>query len=238
MINQSNLAQAKTVLTNLGFPKFFSILNKRKKAIIDLKKLNDETTTIASYIDFESSAVKNITSDIEFQLGNPFITIELEGADKELTKSSVRGSIVKAVSKLQGYHSLTTSAIDNYIDYDKVIYDTFTSGLFDIVGVVTGSMFKTTLDVFVLPNKTSLPLKPDLNWFISEYENYLSYEPKDSSDAHGYKVDQVQFNKEYALLQQWVDNAYDLDALQKGDIELYTKINACKSVATILSQLK
>lgn len=235
MLDKTQLKELKMTLTNLGFPKFFSILNKRKKAIINLSDMSPETELVSSYIDFESDPKANILTSIRYRLGSPTLTINMgdnvSDIDK-LTDSKLRVALIKIISSIEGYTTVHPTPIDSYVDYDKVIYDMFMQGLFDVVGVYNKNAFNSTLEVYVISNTTSLPISPDLDWFIKSYTEYLE---RDEIDK--FKIDKNKLDLEYKLLKRWIDTGYDVELLCKGNVSLYSKIQACETIATILKMV-
>lgn len=235
MLDKTQLKELKMTLTNLGFPKFFSILNKRKKAIINLSNMSPETELVSSYIDFESDPKANILTSIRYRLGSPTLTINMgdnvSDIDK-LTDSKLRVALIKIISSIEGYNTVHPTPIDSYVDYDKVIYDMFMQGLFDVVSVYNKNAFNSTLEVYVISNTTSLPISPDLDWFIKSYTEYLE---RDEIDK--FKIDKNKLDLEYKLLKRWIDTGYDVELLCKGNVSLYSKIQACETIATILKMV-
>lgn len=235
MLDKTQLKELKMTLTNLGFPKFFSILNKRKKAIINLSDMSPETELVSSYIDFESDPKANILTSIRYRLGSPTLTINMgdnvSDIDK-LTDSKLRVALIKIISSIEGYNTVHPTPIDSYVDYDKVIYDMFMQGLFDVVSVYNKNAFNSTLEVYVISNTTSLPISPDLDWFIKSYTEYLE---RDEIDK--FKIDKNKLDLEYKLLKRWIDTGYDVELLCKGNVSLYSKIQACETIATILKMV-
>lgn len=235
MLDKTQLKELKMTLTNLGFPKFFSILNKRKKAIINLSDMSPETELVSSYIDFESDPKANILTSIRYRLGSPTLTINMgdnvSDIDK-LTDSKLRVALIKIISSIEGYTTVHPTPIDSYVDYDKVIYDMFMQGLFDVVGVYNKNAFNSTLEVYVISNTTSLPISPDLDWFIKSYTEYLE---RDEIDK--FKIDKNKLDLEYKLLKRWIDTGYDVELLCKGNVSLYSKIQACETIATVLKMV-
>lgn len=235
MLDKTQLKELKMTLTNLGFPKFFSILNKRKKAIINLSNMSPETELVSSYIDFESDPKANILTSIRYRLGSPTLTINMgdnvSDIDK-LTDSKLRVALIKIISSIEGYNTVHPTPIDSYVDYDKVIYDMFMQGLFDVVSVYNKNAFNSTLEVYVISNTTSLPISPDLDWFIKSYTEYLE---RDEIDK--FKIDKNKLDLEYKLLKRWIDTGYDVELLCKGNVSLYSKIQACETIATVLKMV-
>lgn len=235
MLDKTQLKELKMTLTNLGFPKFFSILNKRKKAIINLSDMSPETELVSSYIDFESDPKANILTSIRYRLGSPMLTINMgdnvSDIDK-LTDSKLRVALIKIISSIEGYNTVHPTPIDSYVDYDKVIYDMFMQGLFDVVGVYNKNAFNSTLELYLISNTTSLPISPDLDWFIKSYTEYLE---RDEIDK--FKIDKNKLDLEYKLLKRWIDTGYDVELLCKGNVSLYSKIQACETIATILKMV-
>lgn len=235
MLDKTQLKELKMTLTDLGFPKFFSILNKRKKAIINLSNMSPETELVSSYIDFESDPKANILTSIRYRLGSPTLTINMgdnvSDIDK-LTDSKLRVALIKIISSIEGYNTVHPTPIDSYVDYDKVIYDMFMQGLFDVVSVYNKNAFNSTLEVYVISNTTSLPISPDLDWLIKSYTEYLE---RDEIDK--FKIDKNKLDLEYKLLKRWIDTGYDVELLCKGNVSLYSKIQACETIATVLKMV-
>lgn len=225
-ISTEVLNEVKTVLTDLGYPKFFSILKSRKKNLYDLTSLTSDQSLALQAVDPEAlSETSTMRSLVEGDINNKaFLEIDFRTS---MTSAQVHNGIIKALNQ---HSAMSQSPYDKYINYDQVIYDIVKSGTFDIIGLYDNTYSSEKLMLFLIDNYSSKLPKVDEDFIMTTFTD-LYVEGSTVSPAD---IDVSKVRVQKAIVDKLVKNAQE-KYLTKGDLDTYVKYKGLHAMLLSIS---